>query len=411
MYRGTNGVMISLRAPRLNPNERPTDIEGVTKVSPKSTPAFLALVLVLAAALMGCGATQKTTADAGMTDLEKELETRQQRIENLENSIADMKSNLESHEQALADTQRELDAARSSATSSSVAADGSALPPAKVGECYAKVWVQPVYNTETVRVLKKEASERIEVIPARYEWVEEKVLEKEASTKLEVIPATYEWVEEQMLVKAASKRVEQVPATYEWVEEKVLDTPAHTVWKKGRGAIEKVDNATGEIMCLVEVPAVYKTVKKRVVKTPATTRDIEIPAEYKTVKKRVVKTPATTRQVEIPATYKTVKVRKLVEAEKVQRIPVEAEYETVTKRNLVSEGKMEWRPVLCETNMSGNVILRMQQALMDKGYDPGPVDGVYGKLTRSAMTRYQKDNGLASGQLTLTTLKSLNVQI
>jgi hypothetical protein len=51
------------------------------------------------------------------------------------------------------------------------------------------------------------------------------------------------------------------------------------VWKKGRGPIEKIDAATGEIMCLVEVPATYK-----VMDTPPTTREVTVPAEYKTVK-------------------------------------------------------------------------------------------------------------------------------
>jgi len=67
-------------------------------------------------------------------------------------------------------------------------------------------------------------------------------------------------------------------------EEQVLIKEAHTVWKKGRGLIEKVDDTTGEIMCLVEVPAQYKTVRKRVLVNPATVKEVTIPAEYKTVK-------------------------------------------------------------------------------------------------------------------------------
>jgi membrane-bound lytic murein transglycosylase B len=37
----------------------------------------------------------------------------------------------------------------------------------------------------------------------------------------------------------------------------------------------------------------------------------------------------------------------------------------------------------------------LQQALSDKGYDPGPVDGVIGALTRKALRAWQRDNGLA----------------
>lgn len=82
------------------------------------------------------------------------------------------------------------------------------------------------------------------------------------------------------------------PTVYENVTEKVLVRDGYTTWKKGRGPIERIDNATGEIMCLVEVPPEYKTVTKRVIKTPASVRQVEIPAEYKTVKRRLVVEPA-----------------------------------------------------------------------------------------------------------------------
>ncbi|MBV9266306.1 MAG: peptidoglycan-binding protein, partial [Acidobacteriaceae bacterium] len=41
-----------------------------------------------------------------------------------------------------------------------------------------------------------------------------------------------------------------------------------------------------------------------------------------------------------------------------------------------------------------------QQALKDKGFDPGPVDGVDGPKTRAAVREYQKQNNLrADGRL------------
>src|SRR5262245_56294668 len=46
-----------------------------------------------------------------------------------------------------------------------------ALPPnAKPGECYAKVYVPATYKTVTERVLVREASERLETVPAEYDW-------------------------------------------------------------------------------------------------------------------------------------------------------------------------------------------------------------------------------------------------
>lgn len=44
--------------------------------------------------------------------------------------------------------------------------------------------------------------------------------------------------------------------------------------EKGRGPVEKLDQATGEIMCLVEVPAEYRTVTKRVQVSPPGAREV-----------------------------------------------------------------------------------------------------------------------------------------
>jgi hypothetical protein len=284
-------------------------------------------------------------------------------------------------------------------------------PMAKPGECYTRVFVPPVYKTVTEDVLKHGESERLEVIPAQYEWVEERVTVREEAERLEVVPAQYDWVEERVLVRAASTRLEQVPARYEWKEERVLAKEAHTVWKKGRGPIERVDNSTGEIMCLVEVPASYNIVKKKVMVSPPSTREIEIPAEYQTVKKQVMVKPPSQRTIKIPAEYKTVKVRKLVSEAKERRVPIPAEYQTVTRSEMVTDGRMEWREILCETNATPQTISRIQRALKEAGYNPGPIDGNYGAQTAAAVTAYQRDHGLATGGLTYKTIEKLGVKM
>ena len=181
----------------------------------------------------------------------------------------------------------------------------NSLPPnAEPGKCYARVWEDPKYGTVSEQVLRREAGERIELIPAKYEMVEEQVLVREAYTRAEVVAPQYETVTEKIMVK-----------------------PAFTRWKKGRGLIEKVNNFTGEIMCLEEVPA-----------------------EYKTVTKQVLRSSGTTNMIPVPAKYKTVKRKKLVSPAEEKRIPIPAEYDTVTKTVLESDGRMAWREVMCETN-------------------------------------------------------------
>jgi len=286
------------------------------------------------------------------------------------------------------------------------------LPPsAKAGECYARVFVPPTYRVVTEEMLKRQGSERLEIIPAQFKWVEEEIMAKGPAERLEIVPATYGWVEETVMVKAESSRIEEIPAVYETVTERVVDSPARTVWKKGRGPMERVDDGTGEIMCLVEIPATYKIVSKRVLVSSANTREVMIPPEHKTVRWQVMKTPPTTRKIEIPAEYATVRVRKLVSPAQIKKIPIPAEYQQVTRQEIVTEGRMAWRRIMCETNITSDVVVRIQQALSNAGHNPGPIDGVIGKETSEAVREYQKAKGLAVGNLTYETINSLGVRI
>lgn len=257
---------------------------------------------------------------------------------------------------------------------------------AKAGQCFAKVARAPIMRTESVKKLVKEASDRIDTVPAVYETIKERVLVKEASERIEivppvykavkvkveseevqeVVPAVYETVKERVLVKEASTRLEEVPAVYDTVDEKVMVKPAtkkaieipavyetvteqklvreaYTTWKPGTMTnIQRIDASTGQIMCLVEVPAEYQTVTRQVLKTPADVRYEDIPAVYETVKKTVLKTPATTRTIQIPAEYAEREVTKLVKpATTVKKVvPVNYEREVMTMVQPASEKRV-----------------------------------------------------------------------
>lgn len=285
------------------------------------------------------------------------------------------------------------------------------LPTAKAGECYARAWNEPVYDTRSERRIKQAASERIEVIPARYETVKEQVLVKEASKKYEVIPAEYSTVKERVMVKPAYTKTVAIPATYDTFTEQVLVRPAYTTWKPGdNGGVTKIDEVTGELMCLVEVPAEYKTVTKKVLRTPESTKTIEFPAEYAEVEKSVIKTPARTVETVIPAQYEMREVTKLVEPAKEIRVPVAAVYEDVPTKVLVADGSYEWRSVLCKTNTTEAKITEIQQALKSRGYYAGEVDGILGPQTLEAVQSFEKANNLPVDQfLNIETVTALGV--
>ena len=361
---------------------------------------------IVAAGLLILGGCSHTT-NPEVGDLEKQIREKDREIADLSASNQEKAKTIENY-----NMEQKGQAGAQTTPSTGGTADISMFPPnAKPGECWARVFVPPTYRIRSESVLKKDVSERLEVIPAKYKLVEEKVLVKEASERIEIIPAQYEWVEERVLVEAASSKLVEVPVKYAWQEERVLVKPAHTVWKKGHGPIEKVDNITGEIMCLVEVPATYKTVKKRVVVSPPSTKEIAVPAKYQTVKKRVMVKAPQERRIAIPAEYKSVKVRKLISPPSERRIEIPAEYQTVKHTEQASEGHMEWRRILCETNVTPRTIAKVQSALAKAGYNPGSIDGELGSQTQTALRSFQRDHNLATGGLTYETMKRLGVSL
>ena len=288
------------------------------------------------------------------------------------------------------------------------------LPPAdaKPGECYAKVLIPASYRTTPEEVMVQPASSTFKKTPAVYRDVEKEVLIEEESFELVPVPPVYETVSETILVKPEQVVKSVIPATYRTEEKRVLVSPARMEWKVGRGPHEKLDTATGELMCRVEIPAVYKTYEQQVVDQPAQTREEVIPAQYVTVERKKMVTPPTTKRRVIPAKYKTVVIKELVEPEKFEVNETPARFASVQKRTLVSPESVQWRQILCETNTTQEVVVQIQRALIAAGYNLGfEPDGELGPGTQAVIRKFQEDNSLPTGGLTISTVNKLGVSL
>lgn len=245
---------------------------------------------------------------------------------------------------------------------------GSEYPPnAEPGKCYSRLY-----------------------IPSEYDYVEVTEIDKPAKTKSIKVPAIYEYVYDTVILSPARKEIKVIPASYETVVEKVMVAPPTTRWQKGKVDPNCIsDNPQDcQVLCLVEVPAQYTSYSRRVLKAPAHTREINIPADIKITTKRILKNPATTKEITIPATYKTVMKR------------------VVSKEG----GYADWKEVICQHQITIDLIREVQGALKTKGYDPGPVDGAWGNKTAEALTKYQSDNNLPIGRhLNVEAIKSLGI--
>lgn len=334
-----------------------------------------------------------------------------------------------------------------------IARSGIDLDAVETGTCFVEYYEPAEYKTEV---------ERIEIKPA--------------SESITVIPAEYETVEQQVVVKEASSKVVDVPAVYRTQTESVLVEPARSVWKENCGLVERLDNATGETLCLVEIPARYETLTKTVLDKPATTKTINVPARYKTIKvqrlvspasekretipaeyttvntrvkvadpvffwlakgekpaqgavasgrtvclterpaeyvsvvKDILSKPASVQTASIPARYQTVQVQRLVSPASERRITIPARTKTVSSQVQTKPPKIEWRKVVCRANLTRELVTSLQEALKREGFNPGPVDGLFGPGTVRAIERYQIDQGIDRGGITHEVLRRLKIQ-
>ncbi len=287
------------------------------------------------------------------------------------------------------------------------------LPPTQeFGKCYAKCKAADVYETVSQQVLVKEASTKLSKVAAVYENGSERLLVKEGRTDYKVIPAVYTKVTEKVLVKPEQRRVRTVPAKYRTETRSVLVSEARGQWvKKKKDPNCFSDNPEDcYIACYEEVPAKYRTEKYQVLDQPATTTEDIIPAQYETITKRVISEPSKVVEIPVDAQYKNVPTKVLVSPESVSEVAIPAKYKTVNERRLVKKGGYSvWTEILCAAKTSSSTVRGVQRALEAKGYTVGPIDGVMGLQTQTALKQFQTDNGLPIGNLNLETLKALGI--
>ena len=288
------------------------------------------------------------------------------------------------------------------------------LPPTnEFGKCYAKCKSPDIYETVTREVLVKQATTKLNTIPAAYETRTETVLVKEAAKQYTVIPAQYTTVTEQVMIAPERKVLKMIPAKYGKESKEVMISPARGAWVKKK----KDPNCFSEkpedcyIACYEEVPAQYRTETYQIVLQPARTVEEIVPAKFTTVKKRVVSKEATVQESMTEPKYKTITTKVLISPERVEESNIPAKYSTVTEKVLVREGGYTvWTEILCASQTSSSTIRRVQRALSESGYNPGPADGILGLQTQTALKQFQTDKSLPIGNLNLETLTALGVK-
>lgn len=289
--------------------------------------------------------------------------------------------------------------------------DGSFPATAKAGECYVQVRRPAKYKTETERVLVKEKSVRYEIKPAVFKDVEKKILVRPESKRYEVTPAKFEKKTVDVVKKPDFKRFSAAEAVFKPSKEKILTKAATAVWKKGDGTPNGVSNMISEVWCLVREAAEYHEYTRQNVATAARLNTHDVDAEMDHIPTMVMVRPARVKEIVEPAEYKTIVVRELVTAAITKEIVVPAEYKMVKREVLVQQEQVVWERVLCDTNLTPDVIRKIQAALKAKKYDCGKVKGKLTPETQKAISKYQQDYKLSKGAITYEFLEHLKIEL
>ncbi len=87
----------------------------------------------------------------------------------------------------------------------------------------------------------------------------------------------------------------------------------------------------------------------------------------------------------------------------------------ILESTAASVPSIESAPVVDDGNdvvkVTPELMRKIQQALVNAGYNPGPVDGVSGAKTTTAIESFQKKNGIPAGKITKKTLRALGVDL
>ncbi len=286
------------------------------------------------------------------------------------------------------------------------------LPHAEAGQCFARVAIPAQYEKVPETVVVEEAYERLSIIDAQFAPSSVDVKVKDEGVQYVVRQPRYETVTEQVLIKPAHERLVVTPAQFETVTETIIVQEARKVWKPGSNlsSHRKVDQATGQVYCLVDIPAKTKTVSRRVLVQPEQTSVVMVDAEYATVQKQVLVDRGGVDEVPTAPDFRTIQTQELLNAAHTAVAISEPRTQVVERVVLRAPERFEWVEVLCDTNAKSSSITDLQRALKDRGYYNGPIDGIIGTQTETAVRKFQEANGLPhQGFVTMDTLRALGL--
>lgn len=278
------------------------------------------------------------------------------------------------------------------------------------GLCDVQVIIPAQYSPSTEAVTVYEGSTNYTTTPVKTGYGERKVKVADAYIEYEIIPAKFKDITETVEIERERVEIETLPATYRTEIKRVKIKDATKRWNPECPPVPATAETGIPANCLIDVPAQYQEVTREIVDIPARTIKKIIPARTKTVTRRIMVEPAKVVRKEIPAVYESIKLTRIEEPAKIVSNRTESRVQNIPSERKIHPEIFRQMPALCEDKLEKNEIILLQQRLQRLGYYQGKPDGVLGSKTRTADTRFQEVNHLASGAITLETLLKLQLR-
>ncbi|MCX4190527.1 peptidoglycan-binding protein [Methylophaga sp. OBS3] len=285
------------------------------------------------------------------------------------------------------------------------AAKGDAVLP---GQCYVQATVYPQAVERQKEFVTKDSSKAITVVPARISEGYQQVVTKQSHTTYTVKPARFEKITEQIMVKPAMTKNRVVPAVYETRQETVVVEEATSVLEPCVAAGAAYAHSTGvRSFCAKEIPAKTQQISKQVLVSDERIETYQEPAEYATVSRWELVEASRVEEVQSEPEVEQVAYQEVLTPEQVDQRQTSEIKTVLPVVEYLGEPQVVTRRAVCDQDLDNDLLQRLQNALNDAGYNAGEADGYIGERTITALTRYQKDNGLAVGAITYESLEKL----
>jgi outer membrane protein OmpA-like peptidoglycan-associated protein len=219
------------------------------------------------------------------------------------------------------------------------------------GKCYVMCKTPEVWKNENVTVEVAPAYKKIVTHPAEYKTITEKVLIKEASERLEIVPSVWDTKSIEYVGKEDANKLSVIEASFS-SDSKTIETKAESaVWQMSdrKPDCESDDPNDCRYWCFKPVVAQFVTIPLTTLAQDATTKSEPVSGYDKSYTRKVMVTKETTRTIAIPAVYGSIEKIVLTKDAWKEEVIVPAKYKSVTKEVLVNKGGLtSWKEVECE---------------------------------------------------------------